>query len=156
MVRGRKWEKVVMYFGNYEHNLDDKGRLLIPRKLKEGLSEGSNLYIMKGFDGCLSVYNESEFNRLLEECNKLSFNKKNARTYLRLVLSSVVQLSLDKVGRIQIPLQTLNNYQIGRQVMIIGVGDHFEIWDLNKFRQYQTEANGKFEELAETLGDKDE
>ena len=145
-----------MYFGSYEHNLDDKGRLLIPRRLKEGLSEGSSLYIMQGFEGCLSVYNESEFQRLLEECNKLSFNKKNARTYLRLTLSSVVQLTLDKVGRIQIPLQTLNKYQIGRQVMIIGVGDHFEIWDLNKFNKYQVEANDKFEELAESLDEKDD
>ena len=74
-----------MYFGNYEHSLDDKGRLLIPSKLREGLKADSSLYILKGFEGCLSVYNESEFLKLTKECESISFNKKNSRDYLRLV-----------------------------------------------------------------------
>ncbi len=155
-LRGRKWEKVVMYFGSYEHNLDDKGRLLLPKKLKQNLGDGDSLYIMKGFEGCLSVYNESEFQKLCEECSSLSFNQKNARTYLRLMLSSVIELTLDKVGRIQIPASTLNKFNIGKQVMIIGVGDHFEIWDLAKFNEFQESANENFESLAESLGKKDE
>lgn len=140
-----------MYFGSYEHTLDDKGRLMIPRKLKEGLSEGSPLYIMKGFEGCIAVYNEPEFAKLSQECSSISFNKKNSRTYLRLMLSSVTELTVDKVGRIQLPSQTISKYQIGKQVMIIGVGDHFEIWDLVKFNEYQQEANENFEEIAESL-----
>lgn len=145
-----------MYFGSYEHTLDDKGRLMIPRRLKEGLSEGSALYIMKGFEGCIAVYNESEFEKLTKECSQISFNKKNSRTYLRIMLSSVTELNVDKVGRIQIPVATLNKYQIGKQVMIIGVGDHFEIWDLNKFNKYQDEANENFEAIAESLDSQDE
>ena len=145
-----------MYFGSYEHTLDDKGRLMIPRRLKEGLNEGSTLYIMKGFEGCIAVYNKDEFAKLVKECSEISFKKKNARTYLRLMLSSVTELVIDKVGRIQIPTQVLNKYQIGRQVMIIGVGDHFEIWDLNKFKQYESEANANFEDIAEALDKDDE
>ena len=72
------------------------------------------------------------------------------------MLSSVTELVIDKVGRIQIPTQVLNKYQIGRQVMIIGVGDHFEIWDLNKFKQYESEANANFEDIAEALDKDDE
>ena len=140
-----------MYFGNYEHSLDDKGRLLIPSKLREGLKADSSLYILKGFEGCLSVYNESEFLKLTKECESISFNKKNSRDYLRLVLSSVVELSIDKVGRIQLPSQTLNKFNIKKEVVIIGVGDHFEIWDLKKFNEYQSEANERFEEIAESL-----
>ena len=140
-----------MYFGSYEHSLDEKGRLLIPRQLKNGLSEGTHLYIMKGFEGCLSVFNESEFLALSQECSTLSFNKKNSRDYLRLMLSSVIELVVDKVGRIQLPSSTLNKYQIGRQLTIVGVGDHFEIWDREKFNKYQDEANERFEEIAESL-----
>ena len=145
-----------MYFGNYEHSLDNKGRLLIPRQLKTGLSEGSKLYIMKGYEGCLSVYNESEFTKLVEECSSLSYHKKNSRAYLRLMLSSVTELVVDKVGRVQIPTSTLTKFQISRQVIIIGVGDHFEIWDLNKFNEYQAEANENFEEIAESLDESNE
>ena len=140
-----------MYFGSYEHSLDDKGRLLIPRQLKGGLEQGSKLYILKGYEGCLSIYNEDEFVKLSKDCSSLSFNKKNSRDYLRLMLSSVTELIVDKVGRIQLPTSLINKYQIGKQVIIIGVGDHFEIWDFNHFNEYQAEANERFEQIAESL-----
>ena len=142
-----------MYFGYYEHSLDEKGRLVLPRKLREGLSEGSLLYILKGFEGCLSVYNEEEFNKLCVEASNISFNKKNSRSYLRVVLGSVVELSLDKVNRLQIPAHILNKYQISRNVALIGVGDHFEIWDLEAYKAYEKDALSHFEDIAESLKD---
>lgn len=148
---GRKWEK--MYFGYYEHLLDEKGRLSLPRKLREGLSEGSLLYVLKGFDGCLSVYNESEFQALCLEVNNISFNKKNSRSYLRIVLGSVVELTLDKVNRIQIPASILAKYHIGHSVALLGVGDHFEIWDLKAYQEYEKQALEEFETVAENLED---
>ena len=140
-----------MFFGSYEHSLDEKGRLLIPRKIKEGLKGFSNLYVMQGFEGCLAIYTEEEFKRLTEECNKLSFYKKNSRDYLRLMLASVYELNVDKVGRVQLPAQILEKYEISREVLIIGVNDHFEIWDRNTYPKYEKEANDRFEEIAESL-----
>ena len=142
-----------MYFGYFEHILDDKGRLVLPRKMREGLSEGSTLYVLKGFDGCLSVYNESDFQKLVEEVSNISYNKKNSRSYLRVVLGSVVELTLDKVNRVQLPAQILNKYHIGKNVSLLGVGDHFEIWDLNAYKVYEAEAMKNFEEVAEKLND---
>ena len=144
-----------MYFGYYEHTLDDKGRLVLPRKLREGLSEGSLLYIFRGFEGCLSVYNEADFQRLTQETSSISYNKKNSRSYLRIMLGSVVELTLDKVNRLQLPTQILNKYQISRNVAIIGVGDHFEIWDLEAYRAYENETVANFEDIAESLKDGD-
>lgn len=144
-----------MYFGYFEHHLDDKGRLLLPRKIKEGLKENATLYVLKGFEGCLSVYNESEFQKLCEECDSISFNKKNARDYLRIVLGSVIELNVDKVGRIQLPTLTLNKFKIGKDVVVLGVRDHFEIWDLKTYQEYEKSINDNFEEIAESL-DKDE
>ena len=144
-----------MYFGHFEHTLDEKGRLSLPRKLREGLSEGSLLYILKGFEGCLSVYTEAEFQKLCEECSNISFNKKNSRSYLRIMLGSVVELSLDKVNRLQLPTQILNKYQISRNVALIGVRDHFEIWDLEAYKAYEKDALARFEDIAETLNNGD-
>lgn len=140
-----------MYFGSYEHTLDEKNRLLIPKRIKEELKSENLLYILKGFEGCLAVYNQAEFNKLVKEAESISFNKKNSRDYLRLVLGSVSELNIDKVGRVQLPVQTISKFQIGKQVVILGVGDHFEIWDLAKYNKYQKEANEKFEEIAESL-----
>ena len=144
-----------MYFGYYEHILDDKGRLSLPRNLRVGLTEGSLLYILKGFDGCLSIYNEAEFKSLCEEVNNISYNKKNSRSYLRVVLGSVVELSLDKVNRVQLPVAILNKYQIGRNVALVGVGDHFEIWDLEAYKKYEKDALEHFEEIAESIDERE-
>ena len=144
-----------MFFGHYEHSLDEKGRLLLPRKIKEELKDNSPLYVLKGFEGCLSIYREVEFLKLCEECEKISFNKKNSRSYLRAVLSSVIELTIDKVSRIQIPKDTLTRFHISKNVIIIGVNDHFEIWDSETYQRYEEEVNARFEEIAESL-DSDE
>ena len=145
-----------MYFGSYKHTLDDKGRLLIPKKIKEELKNSASLYIMKGFEGCLAIYNQSEFEKLVKECESLSFNKTNNRSYLRVMLASVSELQIDKVGRIQLPSQVLSKFQIGKEVVILGVIDHFEIWDADKFDKYQQEANDNFENIAESLDRSDD
>ena len=144
-----------MFFGHYEHSLDEKGRLLLPKKIKEELKDNSPLYVLKGFEGCLSIYREAEFLKLCEECEKISFNKKNSRSYLRAVLSSVIELTIDKVSRIQIPKDTLTRFHISKNVIIIGVNDHFEIWDSETYQRYEEEVNAHFEEIAESL-DEDE
>ena len=145
-----------MFFGHYEHTLDEKGRLLLPRKIKDELKDNSSLYVLKGFEGCLAVYSEEEFLKLTKECEKISFNKKNSRSYLRAVLSSVIELSIDKVNRIQIPKDTLSRFHIAKNVIIIGVGDHFEIWDSESYQKYELEVNAHFEEIAESLEKSDE
>ena len=142
-----------MFFGHYEHSLDEKGRLLLPKKIKEELKDNSPLYVLKGFEGCLSIYREAEFLKLCEECEKISFNKKNSRSYLRAVLSSVIELMIDKVNRIQIPKDTLTRFHISKNVIIIGVNDHFEIWDSETYRRYEEEVNAHFAEIAESLDD---
>ena len=140
-----------MYFGYYEHNLDDKGRLMIPSKLREGLVSGSPLYVLKGFEGCLSVFNESAFNDLCASLDKLAYEDMKARQYIRGLLSSVIQLNVDKLGRIQIPVTALNKYHISRQVAVIGVGNHFEIWDYQAYQRYEEENAKNFEDVADQL-----
>ena len=129
---------------------------MIPSKLREGLSGGAPLYVLKGFEGCLSIYNEISFMKLSEKLASLPYEDKEARSYIRNLLGSVVQLNVDKLGRIQIPTTILNKYQISRQVVVIGVGDHFELWDLVKYQEYETENNKKFEDVADALVNKDE
>lgn len=151
---GRKWEKVGnMFFGSYEHSLDEKGRLVIPRKMRE--EAGSKLFIMKGFDGALSLYREETFEKLVSEINSLPFNKRNNRAYLRIQLASVVELDVDKMGRVQLPTQLLNKYQIGKDVVVLGALDHIEVWDKSTYEDYEKAANQDFENLAEDIS-KDE
>ena len=79
-----------MYFGSFVHNLDEKGRLMIPRKMREEL--GYKVYIMKGFDGSLSLYNEERYLELVKEFSRLSFNQQKVRDYLRIQFASTYEM----------------------------------------------------------------
>ena len=111
-----------MYFGSFAHNLDDKGRLMIPRKMREEL--GYKVYIMKGFEGSLSLYDESGYQKLVNEFTRLSFNQQKVRDYLRLQFASTYEMDVDKLGRVQLPSALLTKYGISKEVLVLGIGDH--------------------------------
>ena len=138
-----------MFFGSYKHSLDDKNRLMIPSKMRASLSP--KLYIMKGFDGAINVYEESAFEDLVEKLNTMSFNKKDTRSYLRTQLANTYELEVDKLGRIQIPTALTKKYAIGKEVVVLGAGKHIEIWDAEAFEAYQQETEDRFEEIEENL-----
>ena len=143
-----------MFFGSYTHNLDDKGRLVIPSKMRDEL--GSKAYILKGFDGTLSIYKESDFQNLVLELKNLPFNKKNSRAYLRIQLASACELDIDRQGRALLPTQLLNKYQIGKEVIVIGALDHIEVWNRADYEEYEKNADSSFETIAEELSDKED
>lgn len=140
-----------MFFGYYEHSLDDKGRLVIPSKMRE--EAGSRLYIMKGYDGALSIFKASAFKKMVEEFEEIPFTKRNSRKYLRIQFGSTCEMEVDKQGRIQIPSHLLAKYQISKEVIILGVGDHMEVWDKEAYLKYEKEADETFEDIAEQLDD---
>jgi len=140
-----------MYFGYYEHSLDDKGRLMIPSKLREGLVAGSPLYIVNGFEGYLSVYNEEGFKALSNYLEKYSDFNEDARKVKRNIYSSTFVLNVDKLGRIQISTNILARYHIDHKVVVLGAGDHFEIWDEETYKKYQEENDKDFSSLANKL-----
>lgn len=139
----------MIYFGTYEHSLDSKNRLLVPSKLKNLIL--NKVYIMKGFDGCLSVYDESSFNSYVEKLQNYSFNQAKQREFIRVILSSVVEMEADKVGRLSIPTATMRKYNIEKDVVVVGVGDHVEIWNKTKWEEYIEASDANLEEIAEGI-----
>ena len=142
-----------MFFGSFAHTLDEKGRLMIPRKMREEL--GYKVYIMKGFDGSLSVYNEDRYQKLVDEFSKLSFTQHNNRDYLRLQFASTYEMDVDKLGRVQIPTALLSKFNISKNVIVLGIGDHIEIWDQKKYEEYEASIKDEFENIAEKIGNND-
>ncbi|MBO6261563.1 MAG: division/cell wall cluster transcriptional repressor MraZ [Bacilli bacterium] len=138
-----------MYFGSFAHNLDDKGRLMIPRKMREEL--GYKVYIMKGFEGSLSLYDESGYQKLVNEFTRLSFNQQKVRDYLRLQFASTYEMEVDKLGRVQLPSALLTKYNISKEVLVLGIGDHIEVWDKAKYEEYENSIRDNFESIAEEI-----
>lgn len=149
-TNGRKWGKVVdMFFGTYQGKLDDKGRVVIPSKMRE--EAGQKIFIMKGYDGALSIYKPEEFEKLIVRINSLKDNHKNSRDFARASLASTCELDVDKQGRVQIPSLLINKYHIGKEVVIIGVGNHIEIWDMQAYQAYENDVDNRYENIAESL-----
>ena len=138
-----------MFFGSYQHTLDAKGRMMIPSKLREQV--GKKVFIMRGYDRFISIYKEEDFIKRMEEATKLAFNKSDPRKVVRVESQSVVELEIDEAGRILLPKKTLDQYKIGRKVMIVGVIDHFEVWDLDSWEQYLKEADDSYEDMSDNL-----
>ena len=138
-----------MFFGSFAHSLDEKGRLMIPRKMREEL--GFKVYIMKGFDGSLSIYTVERYQKLVEEFNKLSFTQQRNRDYLRAQFATTYEMDVDKLGRLQLPTALLNKFNISRNVIVLGIGDHIEIWDAKKYEEYESGIVDNFEKNAEAI-----
>jgi MraZ protein len=138
-----------MFFGSYSHTLDNKGRLVIPSKMRN--EAGGRLYILKGYEGSLSVYKESDFQKLTEALENLPFNQKDSRDVQRIALASVVELEVDAQGRIQLPTKLLSEFKISRSVIVVGVINHIEIWDAEAWYNYLKQNEKDYEAKAEKL-----
>ena len=140
-----------MFIGEYKHNLDSKGRIIIPSKFREELH--TTFILTRGLDGCLTIYSLKQWEKLFEEVNKLPTTKRDARSYVRMLTSTATECTLDSQGRIQIPSFLSKPVNIVKECVVIGANDHIEIWDKATWENYYLEASNNFEEVAENLSD---
>ncbi len=115
-----------MFLGRYRHSLDAKGRLTIPARFREALGEGA--YVVQGFDGNLMVLPPAAFHVLYQRVNRLSITDPKARLLRRLILSAAAEVELDRAGRILLPPYLREAAELDGEVVLVGVGDYFEIW----------------------------
>lgn len=116
-----------MFLGQFQHNLDDKGRLMIPARYRDLLAAGA--FITQGFDRCLMVMTEAHFNEVYSLINSLNMADPSARQLRRMILSNAYQVEVDKVGRILIP-QNLREFLgvANGELIVAGQGEYFEVW----------------------------
>lgn len=129
-----------MLSGEYSHNIDQKGRIIMPAKLREEI--GDVFYITSGLDGCLSVYSVEEFERVARSLASLPTNREGVRLAQRRIVSSAVQCETDKQGRFVIPPKLRERAELERAVTIIGNIGHVEIWDADKWESYTQGEEG--------------
>ncbi|MDO4500656.1 MAG: division/cell wall cluster transcriptional repressor MraZ [Erysipelotrichaceae bacterium] len=140
-----------MFIGEYSHNLDAKGRIIIPSKFRDELH--ASFILTRGLDGCLTIYSLEQWEKIFIEINKLPTTKKAARQYIRVLTSSACECTLDNQGRILIPSNLATPANIRKECVIVGANDHIEIWDKETWNAYLDEANMSFEDIAENLSD---
>ena len=142
-----------MLIGEYHHNIDEKGRLIIPAKFREEI--GESFVVTKGLDGCLFVYSLVEWEKIVNKLKKLPFTKKDSRVFSRFFLASATVCEFDRQGRINL-MNSLTLYAgLKKECAIIGVNDRLESWALDKLNKLMQENYEKLDEISENLFDGD-
>ena len=148
---GGKWGVPIMLMGEFHHNIDDKGRLIIPSKFRTEL--GEKFIITKGLDRCLFVYSMNEWNKIIEKLSTLQFTKKNVRAFERAFIGGASTIEFDRQGRINITSPLVHYANISKECVIIGVNERLEIWSKEEFEKYMKENEESLEEITEDLFD---
>ena len=146
---------MTMFTGKHLHTIDDNNRLAIPssiRKCVDEAKEGKGFYITPGLDKCLALYPPLHFEEISKKLTEPMFTNKKARNFQRLFFSmSSSVVTCDKQGRIIIPPQHKDYACLKRDVIIVGVMDKIEIWDLQCWNEFEADNGQNFENDAEDL-----
>ena len=143
--------KKIMFIGEYNHNLDDKSRLAIPKKFRNDLLNGA--VITRGLDNCLFVYTKIEWEKLAEKLATLPFSQANSRAFARLMLAGAMDVVLDKQGRVVLPDYLRSFSGIKKNVIIAGLYNRLEIWDEQSWIEYKKQTESSSNEIAEKMFD---
>ncbi len=140
-----------MFIGEYKHNLDAKGRIIITDKFRDQFKE--SMIVTRGLDGCLTVYSPEQWDQILTQLKKLPSTKRESRMYMHMITAKAAECVLDNQGRILLPAGLIDAASLKKECVVLGVVDHVEIWDQNLWNQYYNKASDSFEEIAESLTD---
>lgn len=142
-----------MFYGEYLHNIDRKGRLIFPARFREVAKANfiERFFVTRGLDKCLFLFSEEDWKALEQRFKSLSFTKQQTRRFNRLYFSGAVEIIPDKQGRILLPSFLKEFAEIKREVVIVGVSNRIEIWDRKSWQEYYAASVDSFEDIAEGL-----
>ncbi len=141
-----------MFRGRFEHTIDPKGRVSIPAKFRELLSEKyDDRIIITNFDRCLVAYPYEEWRSVEDRIGSLSMVKKEVKAFQRFFISGATECPIDKLGRVLIP-PTLRDYALlEKDVVFAGMGKMFELWSRERWTEEIKRAEENFEGMRESL-----
>ncbi len=135
--------------GEYHHNVDEKGRLVLPGKFREIARD--KIVITRGIEKCLYLYTTEDWEKIVNKLNTLPFTRKDARTFMRTFFAGATLCEFDRMGRINITSPLVNYAGLTKNCVIIGVNDRIEIWDEDLYNAFLEENASKLEGIAENL-----
>lgn len=125
----------MVFFGEYQVSFTGQGRLVLPKKIRE-LLQGNTFVLSKGFDTCLAGYSKNDWEERAKELMSVSLLDKDQIAKRRYIFSSASYIEVDDQGRFIVPKHLMKLFSDKKKVMIVGVGDHFELWDTKTWETY--------------------
>ena len=140
---------MASYYGSYLHTLDTKGRVSIPSEMRK--ASGDVFVLTRGFEECLNLYPADEWELVERELKALRTTSREARYYVRQMMSTVRKVVVDGHGRITIPQWHREFAGLGGEVLVNGVLEHIEIWNAGRYEKYSEGYDESYEDVAETV-----
>ncbi len=138
-----------MFLGEFQHSLDGKGRMVLPRKFRDGLAAGC--VITKGQDRCLYVFAQDRWEQEIAQVMGLPRTNRRARNFSRTFFAGATDQTPDKQGRIAIPPGLREYAALSTDVTVVGVADRIEVWNPEHWQSISAEADASYAEIEETL-----
>ena len=142
---------IVMFIGEYSHNLDDKGRLAIPVKFRDQLKKGA--VVTRGLDNCLFLYTKTEWQKLATKLAALPISQANSRAFSRLMLAGAMDIDVDKQGRVILPEYLRKFAGLKKELVLAGLYNRIEIWDVKNWESYKGQTEAQSGNIAERMGE---
>ena len=140
-----------MFIGEYQHTIDQKGRMAIPIKFRARLTKGA--VVTKGLDDCLFLYPKEEWAQLAGKLAAMTIARADSRAFSRLMLAGAMEVDIDKQGRALIPDYLRQYAGIKKTVIVAGLYNRLELWDQDRWNQYKQGTERKSGDIAEALGE---
>jgi len=140
-----------MFIGEYNHSIDEKGRMSVPTKFRIELKNGA--VVTRGLDNCLFLYTKKEWQALAEKLAKLPISQANTRAFSRLMLSGAMDVSLDNQGRVMLPDYLRKFAALKKKVIVAGLYNRLEIWDEELWNKYKSSTEKDSTNIAEAMGE---
>jgi MraZ protein len=142
-----------MFYGEFLHSIDRKGRLILPSKFREVAKANfiEKFFVTRGLDKCLFMFSEEEWRSQETKFKSMPFTKQESRIFNRIYFSGAVDVVPDRQGRILLPQFQKDYAQIKKEVVIVGVSNRIEIWGAESWKEFYGSWKQSFEEIAEKL-----
>ena len=137
-----------MFMGQYSHTIDEKGRIIIPAKIRNDL--GNNFIVTRGLDGCLFIYSNTAWTNIINKYKELP-DSTAKRSLMRVFLSGATVCEYDKQGRINIPQSLIDYANLTKECMIVGVFDRLEIWSKENWDNFIKNNSANLSDIADNL-----
>jgi MraZ protein len=144
---------MAAFRGSYQHSIDHKGRVSIPARFRRQLSGEADetFVVVRGLESCIALYPFDEFRRLDERLRSRSFSDETNRRYQRMLLFDSRDEVLDAQGRVALPPRLITHAKLTKEVLVVGLLDHLEIWNPDLFEKYLGSTDKSYEEIAGEL-----
>ncbi len=143
----------MVFTGTYQRSLDGKFRVLLPKRLRDEVGETETLYLTPGTDQCLELHTQQSLNELASRVNQSTAGSRNLKSFARLFYAQAEQCDVDGQGRLRIPKELADFAKMTKEIVIVGVGFNFEIWDQHQWTRYLTANEAGFDEIVQATFD---